>query len=94
MNEAFQACEALLRKYAPLYLNVGEPVGKERDPDIQSIGPWKAPTSLRTRARMKRLRAKGLTIEQIAKRCGVTWGTACRWSRLGPPYNPIDKSNK
>jgi hypothetical protein len=83
--DAFSACEALLRKYAPLYLEIGEPLRKDRDPDAQMVGPWRPPTSARTRSRMQRLRRSGYTIEQIAKRCGVTWGTACRWSRIGGP---------
>lgn len=83
--DAFLACEALLQKYAPVYLEIGEPLREDRDPKAQIIGPWKPPTSAQMRSRMRRLRRNGYTIEQIAKRCGVTWGTACRWSRIGGP---------
>jgi len=81
-HEAFAACESLLRKYAPLYLEIGDPLREERDPKAQLIGPWRPPTTARTRSRMKRLRRNGYTIEEIAKRCGVTWGTAWKWSRI------------
>ena len=81
-HEAFRACESLLRKYAPLYIEVGEPLKKERDPNAQLIGEWKPRTTARTRARMKRLRRSGYTIEEIAKKCGCTWSTAWRWSNI------------
>ena len=78
MND-FDACEHLLRKYGPEFLNPSAPESHERG---FAPGPFRPPTSAELRARMRHMRLEGFTIGDIARACGVTWRTA--WKHSAP----------
>lgn len=78
VSETVLACETLLRKHAPLMMQVGE--REERDYSYL-VGTYKPPVTPDTAARMKELRASGKTIEQVARAVGVSWRTAWKFTK-------------
>ena len=74
-TDSFAACEAILRRNAPLYLRVGDFKERAECERVGIQGQWKPPTSGRTIAKMRQMRASGMTISDIARACRSTWRT-------------------
>lgn len=77
----FNAIEAMVRRWAPVYMKAGEPEKPKRIFDWQQ-GPWRPPTSKALRAQMQQMRREGMTIGDIARACKVTWRTAWKHSNI------------
>jgi hypothetical protein len=76
----FEACEMLIKKHAPLLMRVGYDEPRQyvsgRIPSA-----YRPPIPGKTINRMKKLRAQGKTIWDIARAVQVTWKTAWRHSK-------------
>lgn len=79
-TDSFSAIEALIMKHAPLLMRVG---GDEMRRDKRAGVPskWRPSITSKTVSRMKRLRADGSSIGEIARACRVSWSTAWRHSK-------------
>lgn len=75
----FDACEHLMRKYAPLFMAGAEPEKPKRD---YKPGPYRPPTPPDLIAQMKRMRMEGFTIGEIARATKVTWRTAWKHFKI------------
>lgn len=73
-TDSFSRIEALIRKHAPVLMRVGEPLRPER-PLNRLVGAWRPKIHPRTVAKMRRLRASGMTIGDIARAVRVTYRT-------------------
>lgn len=79
-SDSFKSCEFLIKKHVPLWLRIGEPLKKERK-DTRVPGTWRPRLDEKTKHKMKRLRAKGMAIGDVARACGVSWGLAFKYSK-------------
>lgn len=79
-SETLSACEILIRKHAPMMMRVGENLREERDYSYL-VGTHRPPVTPEAAERMKRLRDSGLTIEQVARKCRVSWRTAWKFTK-------------
>lgn len=77
-SEAVTSCEILIRKHAPLYLKVGEPLKDDSIRRYRVYSGWKAAVHPRTIAAMRRMRGAGVTIGEIARKYRVSWSTALK----------------
>lgn len=77
-TDSFARIEAMIRKHAPVLMRVGEPLSPER-PMNHIVGAWRPKIHGRTVAKMRRLRARGMTIGEIARAVRVTYGTTSRY---------------
>ena len=73
-TDSFARIEAMLEKHAPLLMRVGDDLKPEAPHRL--IGPWRPPTPARIAAKMRRMRARGMTIGEIARAVRVSWRTA------------------
>ena len=73
--DSFANCEAILRRHAALYLRVGDFKERAECERVGIQGQWKPPTTGRAIAKMRRMRASGMTISDIARACKSTWRT-------------------
>jgi len=94
ISQTYEACEALIRKHAPLMMRVGDYREPKECGRVGVPAQWKPPTHGRTIARMKRLRAQGVPIGDIARKCRVSWRTAWKLSvlentKLTGPQGPV-----
>ena len=77
-TDSFSRIEALLRKHAPVLMRVGEPLRPEQ-PLNRLVGAWRPKIHRATVAKMRRLRAGGMTIGDIARKVRVTYRTTQRY---------------
>ena len=78
VSESFAACEWLLKKHAGLWLKIDD---NKPDKIRAIIAPYVPEIKVKNIERMKRMRANGLTIEQISRSCRVSWRTAWKYSQ-------------
>lgn len=83
VTDSFRSVEALFERHAPLLLRIGgnEPL---REPVARATFHYRPAIPQSTIARMKRLRADGETIGDIARTCRVSWNTAWKHSKVRP----------
>lgn len=77
-TESFSRIEAMIRKHAPVLMRVGEPLRAEQ-PLKRLVGAWRPKIHGKTVAKMRRLRAGGMTIGDIARAVRVTYRTTQRY---------------
>ena len=76
---SFADCENLISKYAPLFLREG--LKLEEKTDNRILGVYRRPIPLKTIDQMKQLKARGMTIGEIAIKTDVSWRTAWKHSK-------------
>lgn len=77
-TDSFLRVEAMIRKHAPVLMRVGDPLRAEQ-PLNRLVGAWRPKIHGKTVAKMRRLRAEGMTIGNIARDVGVTYRTTQRY---------------
>ena len=77
-TDSFARIEAMICKHAPVLMRVGEPL-REEQPLNRLVGAWRPKIDERTVAKMRRLRAMGMTIGDVARACRVTYRTTNKY---------------
>ena len=93
--DSFAAIEALFERHAPLLLRVGD-YQENRGSTRRGLPmQYRPPINGKIIARMQRLRNEGMTIGDIARKCGCTWSTAWRHTiRPSAPASLRETSNQ